>query len=105
MTLITSCQESQTIQIPNAQETIKVYPHTVDELPQIPSPYVTKEGMEIIIAYTKDKKYALVPVTIMNGGPLNIEKRQFGKSRQLEVDGKEFPNLAKTGLHSEKVIL
>jgi hypothetical protein len=43
-----------------------------------------------------------VPVTVENG-PLNLPygRRGIGKGKQLEVDGDDFPTLARTGLHCE----
>lgn len=77
------------------------YPATLDAKPNIPSPYMTSDAVEVVTAFMKDGKYALVPVTIENGKPLNYEQNQWGKGQQLEVDAGDFPALARTGLHSE----
>jgi len=77
------------------------YPATFDAKPDIPSPYRTLDGIEVVTAFTKDGKYAIVPVTVENGKPLNYKQNQWNKGRQLEVDGVDFPTLAQTGLHSE----
>ena len=76
------------------------YPTTLDTRPDIPSPYTTLDAAEVVTAFLKDGKYALVPVTIENGKPLNYEQNQLGKGRQLKVDAGDFPTLARTGLHS-----
>ena len=81
--------------------TEQLYPNVLDKLPDIPSPYTTKDGMEIVTAFLKDKKYTLIPVTVENGEPLDYNKNQWGKGNQLEVSVKDFPTLAMTGLHSE----
>lgn len=78
-----------------------LYPETLDSLPEISSPYMTDEGVEIVVILTEDKKYMLIPVAVENGKPLNYEQRQWGKGRQLDVDAEDFPTLAETGLHSE----
>jgi hypothetical protein len=70
-------------------------------LPRISSPLITDEGNEIIIGITKYGKYALIPVTVENGEPLDYSNHIFRKGEQLEVDTTDFPTLAKTGLHSE----
>jgi len=77
------------------------YPATLDSKPDIPSPHITLDAVEVVTAFTKDGKYALVPATIENGKPLNYKKSHWGKGGQLEVDAYDFPALARTGLHSE----
>ncbi|MHC4117996.1 MAG: hypothetical protein ACYSWO_10860 [Planctomycetota bacterium] len=77
------------------------YPETLDSRPDIPSPHAIADGTEVVIALLKDGRYALVPVTVENGKPLNYKADQWGKGRQLEVDAADFPTLVKTGLHCE----
>lgn len=93
-------QEIKPIQISINQKTYHLYPKTLEELPDIPSPYTTEDGMEIVIAFTKDNKSTLIPVTVENGEPWLHENKR-GKGRQLDVDAEDFPTLARTGLHSE----
>lgn len=81
------------------QKSYALYPETMDTLPGLPSPFTTEDGREIVIGITKDKTYTLLPVTVENGKPYVYGKYEKGK--QLEVDGKDFPTLARTGLHSE----
>ena len=83
------------------QKEYPCYPATLDTKPDIPSPHTTLDAVEVVMAFTKDGKYALVPVTVENGKPLNYKQNQWGKGRQLEVDAGDFPALARTGLHSE----
>jgi len=97
-------QEAESLQISHKGKTYSLHPQTYAELPEIPSPYTTEEGMEIVIAFTKNNKYTLIPVTAENGEPMDYKSRQWdkiGKGRQLDVDAKDFPTLARTGLHSE----
>ena len=77
------------------------FPKTLDGRPDIPSPYTTDDGIEVVTILTRNKEYMIVPVTVENGEPLNYGKRQWGKGLQLVVDAKDFPTLALTGLHSE----
>jgi len=98
----TSSQEAQTIRHPKTKEELKLYPNTYDHFPDLPSPYTLEDGTEIVVAFTKDEKYVLFPVTVENGKPLNYKNNQwYGKGWQLEVDASDFPTLARTGLHSE----
>jgi HEAT repeat protein len=88
-------------QISYNQETYPCYPKTLDSIPKTPSPLVTPDGVEIMTALMKDGQYALVPVTVENGRPLNYNVNRYGKGRQLAVDAVDFPTLARTGLHCE----
>ncbi|UCE39891.1 MAG: hypothetical protein JSV17_10420 [Candidatus Aminicenantes bacterium] len=85
------------------EESLKLYPHMYDRMPRIPSPYMMKDGTEIVVAFMKGKKYACLPVTVENGDPLIYARGadQMGKGKQLDIDAKDFPTLAETGLHSE----
>jgi len=101
---LTHSQEAQTIKHPKTKEELKLYPNTYDHFLELPSPYTAEDETEIVVAFTKDEKYVLIPVTVENGGPLHYSRRiqsLFGKDQQLEVDSGDFPVLAKTGLHSE----
>ena len=96
-------QETKSIQISFNQKTFHLYPQTLDKLPEIPSPLTTKNGLEILLASTKNNQYALLPVTVENGDPLHYSgriKSVLGKDKQLQVNSGDFPTLAKTGLHS-----
>lgn len=99
---LTYSQEAQTIRHPKTKEILKLYPNTYDHLPELPSPYTLEDGTEIVVAFTLDEKYVLIPVTVENGKPPDYRNKQwYGKGRQLEVDASDFPALARTGLHSE----
>lgn len=97
-------QETSLNQVSINNKTYPLFPITMDELPDVPSPLFTKEGMEILLAFTKNEKYALIPVTVENGKPLHYSRRiesLYGKDQQLQVNSGDFPSLAKTGLHVE----
>ena len=86
-----------------ADESVKLYPHTYDRLPQIPSPYTMEDGTEIVVALTRSGKYVCLPVTVENGKPLDYARwgDDMGKGKQMEINAADFPTLAETGLHSE----
>ena len=95
-------QEKQIKQHTQTKESLKFYPYTYDQCPELPSPCTMEDGTEIVMAFTKDNKCMLIPVTVEKGEPLNYRNKQwYGKGRQLEVDASDFPTLARTGLHSE----
>ena len=95
-------QETKTIQFSYQQITYPLYPSTLDTCPDIPSPLITYEGMEIVIGFRKmNNTFTIIPVTVENGDSLNYKNNQWGKGQQLEVDERDFPTLAKTGLHSD----
>jgi hypothetical protein len=96
------CGEVRTDRITHGRRTYRLYPETLAEAPQVPSPLNMEDGREIIISFTRDDRYSLVPVTVENGESLDYSRDQwYGKGRQLEVDSLDFPTLARTGLHSE----
>jgi HEAT repeat protein len=78
-----------------------LYPEQLDELPQIASPCRGTDGTEIVTITTADHQFALVPVTVENGAPLDYRQMSWGQGRQLGVDAPDFPTLARDGLHSE----
>jgi hypothetical protein len=94
-------QETQVKQHAQTMEYLKFFPHTYDKCPELPSPYTTKGGTEIVIAHTKDNQFTLIPVTVKKGESLGYRERDWDKIRILEVDAEDFPTLARTGLHSE----
>jgi HEAT repeat protein len=83
------------------QKAYPCYPATLETRPDIPSPHTTLDATQVVTAFMKDGKYALIPVTVENGKPLNYKQNQWGKGRQLAVDAGDFPSLARTGLQSE----
>jgi len=94
-------QKTDTTKVIYKNKTYPLYPETLQERPDIPSPFTTNTDIEIVISCRKDGKFHLFPVTVENKGTLNYKKQQYGKGRQLEKDPLDFPALAKTGLHDE----
>jgi hypothetical protein len=98
----THSQEAQPTKVSYRGLSYPLYPATLDTCPDIPSPWIAEDGVEIVIGFRNmDSTYTVIPVTVENGDTLNYKNRQFGKGRQLEVDEEDFPTLARTGLHSE----
>lgn len=97
-------QETKSIQISFNHQIYHLYPQTLDKLPEIPTPFTTENGIEILLTLMKNNKHALIPVTVENGSPLVYSTRiedLFGKDQQLQINSGDFPTLARTGLHSE----
>jgi hypothetical protein len=67
----------------------RLYPETLDRMPDIPSPLTTAEGAELMVALTSNGRFGIIPVT------LDV------RDRQCEADGNDFPTLARSGLHSQ----
>lgn len=70
-----------------------IYPQVVDHRPDLPSPFMSKDGEEYVIAVTREEKYAIIKVTLSNDREI---------CPQLTVDTTDFPLLAQTGLHAEE---
>ena len=80
-------------EIPQVKEIpYKIYPEVNEAKPNLPSPFRDSIGDEYVIAVNKDGKYAIIPVTLGNDDKI---------CKQLIVDEEDFPELVKTGLHSE----
>ncbi len=60
--------------------------------PDLDSPFGSQENEDYVIAITKEKTFAIIPVTLSN---------DKGICKQLIVDTLDFPDLAKYGIHSE----
>jgi len=67
-----------------------LYPETLDAPPDLPSPYVTASGVELVVAVTKEGKYGIFPIDLKVDGDWSANV----------VDSEDFPTLARTGLHS-----
>jgi len=78
----------------------ELYPATLASQPDIPSPFVTGDGAEVLLAFTKEKRFAVVPVTVTDR-PLQLTWNVLS-GNQRKVDADDFPTLAKTGVHAEK---
>jgi len=72
---------------------LPLYPETLESVPDIPSPTMTREGRDVVLALTSEGRWALVPA-----GPLDDDRRE----RQRSCDAYDFPTLARTGLHSSE---
>ena len=97
-------QASDPSEIVYGGKSFPLYPETLDSRPPVPSPFKAEDGTETVTVFLKDGRYALILVTVENGDPLLYSRRvgtTFGKDHQLHIDSGDFPELARTGLHSE----
>jgi hypothetical protein len=78
------------------------YPQLYDRRPDIPSPFITEDGIEIAVVCTKAARYGVFDVTVENDDSLNYINNKQGRGLQLTVDTADFPTLAVTGLHAEQ---
>ncbi len=92
-------QESERTEIRYRQKTYPLYPVLLDQSPEVPSPLLAEDGTELVLATTREGRSTFIPVTVENGA--DYEYARSGKGRQLDVDGGDFPTLARTGLHSD----
>ncbi len=69
-----------------------LYPASLAERPDVPSPLATPDGREIVLVGLRGGEFALVPVT---------QETSERRGRQLHVDADDFPALARTGLHDQ----
>ena len=74
----------------------KLYPEVNEEDPGLPSPFITDDNQEFVVAITRENKYAVIPVTPGNN---------TSSCKQLITDTLDFPTLARTGLHSRQELL
>ena len=82
----------------------QIYPYLYEIKPDIISPNTSGDTIEVVLVETKLNKFGLIPVTVENGEPLLYSYKvgtTMGKDQQLHIDNGDFPNLAKTGLHSD----
>ena len=70
----------------------KIYPEVNSDKPDLESPFCSQDNEEYVIAITKEKTFAIIPVILSN---------EKGICKQLVVDTLDFPDLAKSGIHAE----
>ena len=67
----------------------RLYPEVLDARPDLPSPLTAADGTELVLALLQNGKYGIVPATLRD------------PDGQCRADGRDFPTLEATGLHSE----
>ena len=83
-------------------ESYPLYPATLPECPDMPSPFTTPDGREVVVGFREgDQACTLIDVTVEDGAPRNYKANQWGKGEQLRVDDADFPTLARIGAHAE----
>jgi len=90
--LLSIVAEAQVSYIDLSNLPYKIYPDVNNIRPNLPSPFVSTDNEEYVLAVTKENKYAIIAVTL-------TDNREI--CRQLVIDSTDFPHLARTGLHSE----
>jgi hypothetical protein len=70
----------------------KIYPEVNPVKPDLSSPFTSGENEDFVVAITKDKSFAIIPVSLSN---------EKGICKQLVMDTLDFPDLVKNGVHSE----
>ena len=114
MTKSLHSQETKPNQISFNQNKFPLYPKTLDKLPEIPSPFTTKDGIEILLALMKDNKYALIPVTVENGDPfigeivggelIDISEEAYSSMSSIAMGGPNVKYLKFKGYKKEGLI-
>ena len=98
MTVGLCAQEKPAAHIDINQKTYAIYPKTMERPPNVSSPVTADDGTELIVACTKDGKYALVPVTVADWTRQEVI---YFETYRMRVDQEDFPTLARTGLHAD----
>jgi hypothetical protein len=84
---------TQSTAFPEDSLPFKLYPQLNEKRPDLPSPWITADGKEYVLAVNRDEKYAIMEVTLSN---------EPGMCPQLVVDSSDFPELVESGLHEEQ---
>ncbi|MFC1554545.1 hypothetical protein ACFL7D_07925 [candidate division KSB1 bacterium] len=95
---ISFSQDVRSVKIPGLIAPVKLFPYTYRDRIEINSPIKIDNGSEYLVGYTEGA-YALIDVTIKNKGPY-FESGKFHEANQTIIDTLDFPELVKTGLHS-----
>lgn len=82
-------------------ELLTYYPELLSEIPSLPSPAITDDGREVVLAKLQDSLYAWFDATVENGDTFDYKRNLHGKGDQLLADESDFPTLAKRGIHSD----
>ena len=88
--------------LPVGQQELSVYPRTFPEKPGLPSPGMTKDRRELVVAQLNDGTFAWLDGTVENGDPRDYKTGLRGKGNQLLADADDFPTFARRGLHANR---
>ncbi len=82
-------------------ELLSYYPELLSEIPDLPSPALTDDGREVVLAKLQDSLYAWFDATVENGDTFDYKLGLLGKGNQLLADETDFPAFARRGIHSD----
>ncbi len=83
-------------------DSLSIFPQLDSVKSDMPSPVISRDGREIIMAQLQNAMYCWFDATVENADTLNYKEKWDGKGMQLLSDNNDFPNLTRTGLHSER---
>ena len=72
--------------------------------PAMPSPAMSEKNRELVMVEMKNSRYSWVDATVENGTPFDYKRQLYGKGNQLLADAKDFPDLARRGIHDEMTL-
>jgi hypothetical protein len=101
--LLSNCTDDRyRFDLPNINDgQLKFLPQVYGQIPELPSPAISKTGREMVLVRTENNLYGWMDATVENGEPFDYKKQQYGKGNQLMADEKDFPNLARKGIHAD----
>lgn len=82
--------------------TIPVLPFILNEIPDHPSPSVSWDRRELVLAKLGEGRFAWFDATAENGDTLDYKKGMQGMGNQVLADKDDFPAFAFSGIHSEE---
>ena len=84
-----------------SSENLKFAPEYYTDKPDLPSPALSEAGRELVLLKVDSNRYTWVDATVENGEPFDYKRNLYGKGNQLMADEDDFPDFARTGIHSE----
>jgi hypothetical protein len=74
----------------------QLYPYSYRNHPRLPSPSKTKNGTETVTIHLENRNFHIIKVTLKSAPSTQWIWNQ------VEIDGRDFPTLERTGRHSEQ---
>jgi hypothetical protein len=85
--------------------TIPLLPFRLNQIPDQPSPALSWDKRELVLARLGEGNFAWFDATVENGESLNYKEGKRGKGNQVLADKEDFPEFAYAGIHSEEELL